>query len=162
MLQSNHQHQGSKAEPEPCPTATQLWSVIEFSREFPDLTQFLAADINTAELSATQLCRSLPEEPLEFPSLVALDPKELRSQTQKRRQEEEQPAASTVPQQEEKLHFWRYLLTLFASLIVLFWLHDSGQVEQSAATCSTANQYECVPSTTCTPNFFSRFVFSSS
>ncbi|WP_417912464.1 hypothetical protein [Candidatus Electronema sp. TJ] len=61
------------------PSAEQLWSTIEFSRNFPELTLYLAADVKARRLAERKrLQLSDHDEPLEFPPLVAPDPRELR------------------------------------------------------------------------------------
>ena len=116
------------------PIAGQLWNVIEFSRQFPELTLFIVADSKAAELKARRLT---DDEPLEFPPLVAPDPKELHCQTQKQQDEQAAeelalfaegklpPPEPPPPQKAEKMQFWRYLLTFFAIILALLWLHET-------------------------------------
>jgi hypothetical protein len=71
---------GSGGPPEESPSAEQLWSVIEFSRKFPELTLYLAADVKARKLAdKNRLHPFEPDELLEFPPLVAPDPRELRT-----------------------------------------------------------------------------------
>ena len=120
------------------PIDSQLWNVIEFSRQFPELTLFIVADSKAAELKARRLT---DDELLEFPPLVAPDPKELHSQIQKR--QDEQPAEELAlfaegklpppelppPQKTEKMQFWRYLLAFFAIVLALLWLHGTDYAQ---------------------------------
>lgn len=116
---------------EKAPSLGQLWSVIEFSRQFPDLTMCLVADLNNAALAdeqkKTQLEAALEE--LRFPVLAAPDPRELRLQ---KRPQEPPPAAAPTEEQithfaagnlppdtpplgrQEKKTLWRHLLSLFS------------------------------------------------
>ncbi|MGX9728628.1 MAG: hypothetical protein ACTFAK_15350 [Candidatus Electronema sp. VV] len=116
---------------EKAPSASQLWSVIEFSRQFPDLTMCLVADLNNAGLAdeqkKTQFEAAL--EDLRFPVLAAPDPRELL-RLQKKPQEP-QPAAAPAEEivlfaagklppdtpptgRQEKKTLWRHLLSLFS------------------------------------------------
>lgn len=73
-------HSGSGGSPDESPSAEQLWSVIEFSRKFPELTLYLAADVKARKLTDKKLLHPFaPDEPLEFPPLIAPDPRELRT-----------------------------------------------------------------------------------
>uniref|UniRef100_UPI004056A006 hypothetical protein n=1 Tax=Candidatus Electronema sp. TaxID=2698783 RepID=UPI004056A006 len=120
------------------PSVSQLWSVIEFSRQFPDLTMCLVADLHNAGQtdgrSRKQIEAALEE--LRFPALSAFDPREQR---QKRQPEPPAPAAAppeeidlfaagrllpdTPPpsRRQEKKTLWRHLLSLFSVAAFLVW-----------------------------------------
>jgi hypothetical protein len=175
------------------PTSGQLWSVMEFSRQYPELTMYLVADLQAAERA--DATRIQADEPLEFPPLVAPDPRELWAHAHKKQHEEEDieeelalfaagklppeplPPPATPPK--ETKHIWQYLLTFFTLVLMLLWLSnrtsdlassEGGTVHLSAAPSSTQQRsilvaeqsVRSVPSTTCTPNFFSRLIFRSS
>lgn len=126
---------GSGRVPEESPSAEQLWSVIEFSRKFPELTLYLAADVKARKLADRKRLHPFElDELLEFPPLVAPDPRELRTAhpLPSRKQEksallvedidlfasgqlpppESKPAPPPEPSAEqEKKSFWRSLLS---------------------------------------------------
>jgi hypothetical protein len=125
---------GSGGEPEGIPSAEQLWSVIEFSRKFPELTLYLAADVKARKLAERKRLHFEPDELLEFPPLVAPDPRELRSAHPLPRQPEKPalhnedielfasgqlppPEPTPAPPEncgrQEKKSFWQNLLALF-------------------------------------------------
>lgn len=116
---------------EKIPSASQLWSVIEFSRQFPDLTMCLVADLNNAGLAAEQKRKQFEAalEELRFPVLAAPDPRELRQQ----KKQQEPPAVAPAEEislfavsnpppeippppsdKQEKKTLWRHLLNLFS------------------------------------------------
>lgn len=123
---------------EKAPSISQLWSVIEFSRQFPELTMCLVADLNNAALSAEQKRQRFEAalDELRFPALTALDPRELRQ----KRQPEQQPAAAPAEDialfaagrlppdlpapavRRQKKTLWRHLLSLFSAAAFLVWL----------------------------------------
>ncbi len=124
------------------PTAAQLLSVIEFSRKFPELTQHLAVTLNAGEKQYNAIQNKSSEELLEFPQLISLDPREIRSRLSDK-EVTEQPdtldelalfAAGCLPppeplmrqsNQEKNKKIWALLLplTLFF-LFFLFWLNE--------------------------------------
>lgn len=122
------------------PSASQLWSVIEFSRQFPDLTMCLVADLHNAGQADGQNRKiEAALEELRFPALSAFDPREQR---QKKPLEAPAPAAappeeidlfaagrllpdtllSPPPRRQERKTLWRHLLSLFSVAAFLVWL----------------------------------------
>ncbi|WP_417910255.1 hypothetical protein [Candidatus Electronema sp. PJ] len=134
----------STAEERKSPTADQLWNAIEFSRQFPELTLCLVAELKISEqVSNNRIEVSTPAEPLEFPSLIASDPREFRAHGKKPEEEVEQEIALfaagkllppepelPVPPKKEKAQLWRYLLSFFAMLFLLLWMHDGWQTQE--------------------------------
>ncbi|CAK8723318.1 MAG: hypothetical protein CDV28_10392 [Candidatus Electronema aureum] len=124
------------------PTANQLWSVIEFSRQFPDLTLSLVADLKATELAATKRIQTEESaEQLEFPPLVVPDLKERRTQKRQHDPSEDEdiekeialfaagelppePLLPPVTSPKEKMQIWQYLLTFFALFLLFLWLHS--------------------------------------
>jgi hypothetical protein len=112
------------------PAASQLWNVIEFSRQFPELTLSLVTELNGAE----QRRRKIPAvEELEFPPLIVPDLRELRPKLQEQQEEDVEeeialfaagrlppPESPPADQKKGKTQIWQYLLTLFTSVIVCF------------------------------------------
>lgn len=126
----------STAEHRNDPTSGQLWSVMEFSRQYPELTMYLVADLQAVErVNATGI---QADEPLEFPPLVAPDPRELWAHAHKKQHEEEdieeelalfaagklppEPLLPPATPSKETKHIWQYLLTFFALVLMLLWL----------------------------------------
>lgn len=131
------------------PTSGQLWSVMEFSRQYPELTMYLVADLQTAERADAM--RIQADEPLEFPPLVAPNPRELWAHAHKKQHNEEDveeelalfaagklppkplPPSATPPK--ETKHIWQYLLTFFALVLMLLWL--SGGISSITSAQNT-------------------------
>ena len=124
----------------------QLLSVIEFSRQFPELTQHLAVvrgpDSEAAKQGSSEESSS---EPLEFPPLVAPDPREIKPRVSEDSCGEPEHSASEdefalfaagrlpPPEpagrqeaQKKKKKIWKLLLPLTLFLLFLFWLHEAA------------------------------------
>jgi hypothetical protein len=96
-------HSDSGRPPEGNPSAEQLWSVIEFSHKFPELTLYLAADVKARKLADRKRLQPFePDELLEFPPLVAPDPRALRT-------------AHPLPRKQKKTALFSEEIELFAS-----------------------------------------------
>jgi hypothetical protein len=77
--ESNRENKIQSSESEVQPTAAQLLSVIEFSRNFPELTQQIAATTLHKEEQQGPAVKIHNSEFFEFPQLTALDPRKIRS-----------------------------------------------------------------------------------
>jgi hypothetical protein len=123
----------------------QLLSVIEFSRQFPELTQQLAVVRESDSEAAKQVSSEKnSSEPLEFPPLVAPDPREIKPRVSEASNEELEHsvpedefalfAAGRLPPPEpagreddkKKKKIWKFLLPLTLFLLFLFWLHEAA------------------------------------
>ncbi|CAK8716447.1 hypothetical protein GCAAIG_05860 [Candidatus Electronema halotolerans] len=121
----------------------QLLSVIEFSRQFPELTQHLAVVRGTDSEAAKQgSSEESSSEPLEFPPLVAPDPREIKPRVSEDSCEEPEHSASEdefalfaagrlpppepAGRQKKKRKIWKLLLPLTMFLLFLFWLHEAA------------------------------------
>lgn len=117
-------------------SVSQLWSAIEFSRQFPDLTMCLVADLNNARLADEQKRKQFEAalEELRFPVLAAPDPRELLLQKKQQAPPAAFPSeeiilftAGNVPpdtpplNKPEKKTLWRHLLSLFSVTAFLVW-----------------------------------------
>jgi len=135
---SHEKHPAAEAEQalsgktaEPAPSVDQLWSVIEFFRQFPDLTMCLVTDLNNADLADEQQQKQLEAalDELCFPDLAVPDPRELRMQ--KKQQELSSAPVEEIPFLADEMPppggqsrktLWRHLLSLFSMAAFLLWL----------------------------------------
>jgi hypothetical protein len=122
----------------------QLLSVLEFSRQFPELTLHLATVRHGDEENKLAAPQIGYKEPLEFPPLVAPDPREIKPRVSGDSDKEEPEhsasedefalfAAGRLPppepagkqeEQKKKKKIWKLLLPLTLFLFFLFWLHE--------------------------------------
>ncbi len=136
----------AKPESEARPSNAQLLSVIEFSRQFPELTLHLATVPHGDEEKNQVISQGSTCELLEFPPLLAPDPREIKPRLPEAdsggapsndasddefalfaagRLPPPEPARSQ-DEQKKKKKFWKLLLPLTLLLLVLCWLHEVG------------------------------------
>jgi hypothetical protein len=124
----------------------QLLNVIEFSRQFPELTQHLAVVREGDEEASYLRLEKKGNEPLEFPPLVAPNPREIKPRASDKSDEVSEHDASdddefalfaagrlpppepaeTLDDQKKKKKFWKLLLPLTLFMLFLFWLHEAA------------------------------------